>query len=251
MGAGTGVPASIGAGRDARHPSSSRHPFDMSFDAPLPSLSGPSRRPRLSSGPSATATPAPVSAAGAGAYDANDSYGSIVSMSSQLSPAQHDRARRAGYSGLHGMSPGSKLDFGYGKARPTAGASNGVRRGGGRGRKSSMMFSFTHADDTDAYAFDATTDAGDERGEGLPGGAGSTEEHTDPRGDTSGSGKTQNGLNMVQMMQLWRHDALSQHLYETAAFWGDKVLSLTGASLHSPLSAISASVGMSTPVHVY
>ena len=33
----------------------------------------------------------------------------MVSMSSQLSPAQHDRARRAGHYGLHGISPGSKL----------------------------------------------------------------------------------------------------------------------------------------------
>ncbi|KIJ52633.1 hypothetical protein M422DRAFT_776246 [Sphaerobolus stellatus SS14] len=32
---------------------------------------------------------------------------------------------------------------------------------------------------------------------------------------------------MVDRMRLWRHDALMQHLYETAAFWGDKVLSWT------------------------
>ncbi|EIN10021.1 TPR-like protein [Punctularia strigosozonata HHB-11173 SS5] len=31
----------------------------------------------------------------------------------------------------------------------------------------------------------------------------------------------------VDRMRLWRHDALMQHLYETAAFWGDKVLSWT------------------------
>ena len=36
------------------------------------------------------------------------------------------------------------------------------------------------------------------------------------------------GLGMVKTMQLWRHDALFQHLYETAAFWGDKVLGWTG-----------------------
>ncbi|RUS23219.1 hypothetical protein BC937DRAFT_90338 [Endogone sp. FLAS-F59071] len=29
-------------------------------------------------------------------------------------------------------------------------------------------------------------------------------------------------------MRMWRHDALQQHLYETAAFWGDKVVALTG-----------------------
>jgi anaphase-promoting complex subunit 6 len=35
---------------------------------------------------------------------------------------------------------------------------------------------------------------------------------------------------IVDRMRLWRHDALMQHLYETAAFWGDKVLSWTSAS---------------------
>jgi anaphase-promoting complex subunit 6 len=34
----------------------------------------------------------------------------------------------------------------------------------------------------------------------------------------------------VDRMRLWRHDALMQHLYETAAFWGDKVLSWTSES---------------------
>lgn len=34
---------------------------------------------------------------------------------------------------------------------------------------------------------------------------------------------------MVERMRLWRHDAIWQHLYETAAFWGDKVLSWTSA----------------------
>nr|XP_019011300.1 anaphase-promoting complex subunit 6 [Kwoniella pini CBS 10737]OCF50081.1 anaphase-promoting complex subunit 6 [Kwoniella pini CBS 10737] len=35
---------------------------------------------------------------------------------------------------------------------------------------------------------------------------------------------------MVDSMRLWRHDAIMQHLYETAAFWGDKILSWTGDS---------------------
>lgn len=34
---------------------------------------------------------------------------------------------------------------------------------------------------------------------------------------------------MVDRMRLWRHDALMQHLYDTAAFWGDKILSWTSA----------------------
>ncbi|WVO17769.1 hypothetical protein L204_105467 [Cryptococcus depauperatus] len=32
---------------------------------------------------------------------------------------------------------------------------------------------------------------------------------------------------MVDSMRLWRHDAIMQHLYETAVFWGDKILSWT------------------------
>lgn len=35
---------------------------------------------------------------------------------------------------------------------------------------------------------------------------------------------------MVDRMRLWRHDALMQHLYETAAFWGDKIVSWTSRS---------------------
>lgn len=35
---------------------------------------------------------------------------------------------------------------------------------------------------------------------------------------------------MVDRMRLWRHDALMQHLYDTAAFWGDKILSWTSTS---------------------
>ncbi|KIM22962.1 hypothetical protein M408DRAFT_332630 [Serendipita vermifera MAFF 305830] len=32
---------------------------------------------------------------------------------------------------------------------------------------------------------------------------------------------------MVDRMRLWRHDAMAQHLYETAVFWGDKILAWT------------------------
>jgi anaphase-promoting complex subunit 6 len=32
---------------------------------------------------------------------------------------------------------------------------------------------------------------------------------------------------VIDRMRVWRHDALMQHLYETAAFWGDKILSWT------------------------
>lgn len=41
---------------------------------------------------------------------------------------------------------------------------------------------------------------------------------------------------IVDRMRLWRHDAMMQHLYETAIFWGDKVLSWTSTytCLHHP-----------------
>lgn len=42
---------------------------------------------------------------------------------------------------------------------------------------------------------------------------------------------------MVDSMRLWRHDAIMQHLYETAAFWGDKILSWTGERLRSTSKA--------------
>jgi len=38
---------------------------------------------------------------------------------------------------------------------------------------------------------------------------------------------------MVDRMRLWRHDALMQHLYETAAFWGDKIVSWTSKSIYA------------------
>jgi hypothetical protein len=43
---------------------------------------------------------------------------------------------------------------------------------------------------------------------------------------------------MVDSMRLWRHDAIMQHLYETAVFWGDKILSWTGE--HPRLSHMSS-----------
>lgn len=33
---------------------------------------------------------------------------------------------------------------------------------------------------------------------------------------------------LVDRFRLWRQDAIMQHLYETAIFWGDKVLTWTG-----------------------
>ena len=32
---------------------------------------------------------------------------------------------------------------------------------------------------------------------------------------------------IVDRFRLWRHDAMTQHLYETAIFWGDKVFTWT------------------------
>ena len=38
---------------------------------------------------------------------------------------------------------------------------------------------------------------------------------------------------MVDRMRNWRNDAMTQHLYDSAKFWGGKVLGITGA--HPPL----------------
>jgi anaphase-promoting complex subunit 6 len=34
---------------------------------------------------------------------------------------------------------------------------------------------------------------------------------------------------MVDRMRNWRNDAMTQHLYDSAKFWGGKVLEMTGA----------------------
>jgi anaphase-promoting complex subunit 6 len=52
---------------------------------------------------------------------------------------------------------------------------------------------------------------------------------SDQEGDDEEEEAEQENWTMVDRMRLWRHDALMQHLYETAAFWGDKVLSWTSA----------------------
>ncbi|KZT07761.1 TPR-like protein [Laetiporus sulphureus 93-53] len=46
-------------------------------------------------------------------------------------------------------------------------------------------------------------------------------------GDDEAEDEDEYQLGMIDRMRLWRHDALMQHLYDTAAFWGDKVLSWT------------------------
>lgn len=47
---------------------------------------------------------------------------------------------------------------------------------------------------------------------------------------------------MVDRMRLWRHDALMQHLYDTAAFWGDKIVSWTSACFHASRGAYDLNV---------
>jgi hypothetical protein len=39
---------------------------------------------------------------------------------------------------------------------------------------------------------------------------------------------------MIARMRTWRHDAIHQHLYETAGFWGDKIFTWTGECLLRP-----------------
>ena len=45
--------------------------------------------------------------------------------------------------------------------------------------------------------------------------------------DGDGDDESEYEWGMIDRMRLWRHDALMQHLYETAAFWGDKIVSWT------------------------
>lgn len=45
---------------------------------------------------------------------------------------------------------------------------------------------------------------------------------------------------MVDRMRLWRHDALMQHLYETAAFWGDKIVSWTSEYSHDAIICVTS-----------
>jgi anaphase-promoting complex subunit 6 len=49
---------------------------------------------------------------------------------------------------------------------------------------------------------------------------------------------------MIDRMRLWRHDAMMQHLYETAAFWGDKILSWTSGSRAHLLAKKRANVAL-------
>ena len=46
--------------------------------------------------------------------------------------------------------------------------------------------------------------------------------------DDSDDHSDEEGWSNVDRMRLWRHDAMMQHLHESAIFWGDKILSLSG-----------------------
>ena len=53
---------------------------------------------------------------------------------------------------------------------------------------------------------------------------GETEDFED---DEEEEGEEEEDWGIVDRMRLWRHDAMTQHLYETAIFWGDKILTWT------------------------
>jgi anaphase-promoting complex subunit 6 len=55
---------------------------------------------------------------------------------------------------------------------------------------------------------------------------GETEDFEDDDSD-EGEEEDDDDWGIVDRMRLWRHDAMSQHLYETAVFWGDKILTWT------------------------
>ena len=56
---------------------------------------------------------------------------------------------------------------------------------------------------------------------------GETEDFED---DEEEEGEEEEDWGIVDRMRLWRHDAMTQHLYETAIFWGDKILTWTSRS---------------------
>lgn len=43
-----------------------------------------------------------------------------------------------------------------------------------------------------------------------------------------GEGEEEEGWGMVDRMRNWRNDAMTQHLYSTANFWGSKIFGITG-----------------------
>lgn len=75
---------------------------------------------------------------------------------------------------------------------------------------------------------------GTSRGSSIGGTYPGLPEHSEGRGGTSRSaeGDEERGSKwgLVDSMRQWRQDAMLQHLYETAAMWGDKILSWTGKS---------------------
>jgi anaphase-promoting complex subunit 6 len=74
-------------------------------------------------------------------------------------------------------------------------------------------------DTTDIFTdVNETTETSDDN-EGAEGGDGDDEDDDEEQEEYE--------WDTVDRMRLWRHDALMQHLYETAAFWGDKIVSWT------------------------
>jgi len=51
-----------------------------------------------------------------------------------------------------------------------------------------------------------------------------------------GEGEEEEEFGMVDRIRCWRNDAMTQHLYGTAQFWGAKVFSMTGTRLRSSSS---------------
>lgn len=91
-----------------------------------------------------------------------------------------------------------------------------------------MLFASTHAGDLDEQGMYEDGGGLADHEVGASGRAEDVSRGQGVKGKVRGIREGKGGLSMIQTMQLWRHDALAQHLYETAAFWGDKVLSLTG-----------------------
>ncbi len=187
------------------------------------------------------------SASGAGAADGapDDGENSRASGSASFSHSHQavlaDLAAEQGNSGLSNVSPrmtgppaprhgepapkrrrmrlsslSNGSSFGHSLSGVSASASplGALRRGKGSDLLQGLMRSAA------TRSMDVDVDAQAEPAVEL--GLGAVEEDADADEDPT--------WGMIARMRTWRHDAILQHLYETAAFWGDKIFAWTGES---------------------
>jgi len=133
--------------------------------------------------------------------DESESISIVGNESFSLIPRPRSRVVDQGNSGIGGVSPRVRRGTPEGSGRT-------YRNGNGNGFERSRL-------------------GGNVNGKGSE----VDMEMSASRGDGEEEEEEDRTWSMVDSMRLWRHDAIMQHLYETAAFWGDKILSWTGQSI--------------------